>query len=356
MREFSLDIHSLFRPVFVALMLLALPLADVAQAAVPTAEEMLFLYEVNRARSDPPAWALEYGLDQIDGGDGQKTTLQGVAVQPPLALNTLLVDSSRFKAQEMAANNYFDHQSAVTGIWPNKLERDFSYPLATSIPASGGGNWIFPDTSNGVESIAAGYGPGANDFSQAINALIALIVDSGIPSLGHRVHILGIGEPNSLFVEAAAGYGVNGSSTLHNYWAFHTGVKSAAETFLTGVVYSDANSNQLYDNGEGLSGVTVAAGAFNTTTNSAGGYSLAVTNGSYTASCNGGSFFGDGECVGYRFRSQPRVRLHLGQLRCLSRFRGRTRAFRNPRAVHGPVGSRRAFSGCAGDKPPVASC
>jgi len=87
--------------------------APAASAAEPTQQELHFLYEVNRARSDPAGWAIEYGLDSILGGDGQYVTLTSVAPKPPLALNAALVDSARFKAQELADFNYFAHQSQV---------------------------------------------------------------------------------------------------------------------------------------------------------------------------------------------------------------------------------------------------
>ena len=45
--------------------------AVAARAADPTAQELHYLYEVNRARHDPPAWAAEYGLGSQTGGDGQ---------------------------------------------------------------------------------------------------------------------------------------------------------------------------------------------------------------------------------------------------------------------------------------------
>src|SRR5262249_22249090 len=147
-----------------------------------------FLYEVNRARHDPPAWAAEYGLGAQTGGDGQPVTLVGVEPRPPVALNTTLVDSSRFKAQEMATNDYFGHQSQVGPpfYWPNELVRTvFGYPLATQVPDPLGGAFFYtlPDDSNQIESISAGFGPGQNDQTQAINAVIGLIVDAGIPGL-----------------------------------------------------------------------------------------------------------------------------------------------------------------------------
>jgi hypothetical protein len=271
--------------------------APVARAADPTAQELQFLYEVNRARSDPPAWAAEYGLGSVNGGDGQPTTLVGVSPRPPLALNTTLVDSSRFKGQELATNNYFGHQSQVgpNFYWPNELVRNvFGYPLADEVPVPGnpGAFYTLVDDSNQVESLAAGYGPGVQDYTKGVNAVIGLIVDSGVGSLGHRKHLLAMTEFNTFFVEAGAGYGVNASATYRNYWAFHTGVREAIQSYLTGVVFADANTNSIYDPGEGLAGVTVQAGAASTTTGASGGYSLLITGGTHDVTCSGGAFAG----------------------------------------------------------------
>jgi hypothetical protein len=288
-------------PAPLAVVATALALAGPAPADVdPTGEEMLFVYEVNRARSDPPGWAVEMGIDQMIGGDGNPADLVGLAPQPPLALNRTLVESARFKGQEMADNNYFSHQSQVQPdfLWPNDLVRNvFGYPLATQVPAAGGGFYVLPDDSNQIESIAGGYGPGTSDFGQALNAVLALIVDDGVPSLGHRRHLLATEEFNQSFVEAGAGFGFDGSSDYRNYWAFHTGVKAEPETYLTGVVFADGNGNDLYDAGEGLAGVTVAGGGANTTTDAAGGYSLLMGSGSHTVTCSGGGFSGTGSAA-----------------------------------------------------------
>lgn len=77
--------------------LLAMPLCAQQQ---PTEAEMAFIYELNRARSDPQRYDTENSLGGI---------LAGVAAQPPLALNLNLVQSARFHSAEMAANGYFAH-------------------------------------------------------------------------------------------------------------------------------------------------------------------------------------------------------------------------------------------------------
>lgn len=138
--------------------------AVAVRAADPTAQELHFLYEVNRARHDPPAWAIEYGLGSLTGGDGLPVTLIGVEPRPPLALNTTLVASSRFKAEEQAANDYFAHKSAVgpTFYWPNELVRNvFGYPLAATVPDPCIPScYVLGDDSNQVESLAAAMAPG----------------------------------------------------------------------------------------------------------------------------------------------------------------------------------------------------
>lgn len=267
------------------------------RAADPTAQELHFLYEVNRARHDPPAWAAEYGLGSQTGGDGMPVTLIGVAPRPPLALNMTLVGSARFKAQEMATNDYFDHHSMVgpNFYWPNELVRDvFGYPLPMQMPAMCmmPNCYMMYDDSNQIESIAAGFGPDRFDLSQGVNAMIGLIMDTDYPNLAHRVHLLGMDDFNALFVEAGPGYGLSMAALYHNYWAFHTGMKASAETFLTGVVFHDGNGNSRFDPGEGLAGVTVQAGLFSAMTGATGGYSMAIPSGTHAVTCGGGGFDG----------------------------------------------------------------
>jgi hypothetical protein len=266
------------------------------RAADPTPQELHFLYEVNRARHDPPAWAAAYGLGAVNGGDGQPVTLIGVEPRPPLALNTTLVGSARFKAQEQATNDYFGHQSQVgpNFYWPNELARNvFGYPLAMTVPDPCIPScYVLADDSNQIESLAAGYGPGTGDFTLGVNAVIGLIVDTGVPNLGHRVHLLAMSDFNALFVEAGPGYGYSAAATYRNYWAFHTGIKATIETFLTGVAFADGNGNTRFDPGEGLAGVTVQAGVQSAVTGASGGYSILIPGGTHAVTCSGGTFSG----------------------------------------------------------------
>ena len=212
-----------------------------------SAQEQLFVYLLNRARHDPVAYQTQNHLS---------VSLAGVAAQPPLAVNNDLFASAAFHANEMATYNYFAHQSSVTGIWPNQMVRNQGYAL----PAS----WV--SNANYVESIAAAY-------PDAASALAALLVDYGVPSLGHRTQLLATDSFFAMDREIGVGFVSNASSTYGNYWAIHTAYVNTTNVFLTGVVYNDANSDGLYSLGEGLAGVSISIGSASTVTNAAGGWS-----------------------------------------------------------------------------------
>jgi uncharacterized protein YkwD len=255
--------------------LLALPVAAQQQ---PTPAEMAFIYELNRARSDPQRYDQENNLGGI---------LNGVAARPPLALNLNLVQSARFHSAEMATHGYFAHQSAVTGDFPNKMARDAGYPLRSS----------WPDDYNYIESLAALYSGGSSASYPAPAALKALIIDAGWNPPGHREHLLGMTTFAAEFREVGTGYaeGIGVGYPSGAYWSIHTGRRDSDPVWLTGVVYVDSNSNGRYDQGEGLSGVTVtAAGATtrNTVSTTGGGWSIDVTAGTWTVTCAGGGFSG----------------------------------------------------------------
>ncbi|MCB9933517.1 MAG: hypothetical protein H6841_08860 [Planctomycetes bacterium] len=266
--------------IFALAVLLVLPATLFAQQQ-PTAAEAAFIYELNRARQNPQRYDTENSLGGI---------LNGVSAQPALALNLNLVQSARFHSSEMAANGYFGHQSQVTGDWPNKMARDAGYPLVTA--------WTSND--NYIESLAA-LGSGSPGVSySATAALKALIIDQGVVPPGHRQHLLGMTAFNAAFREVGTGYaqGLHWSSAppaSGAYWAVHTGRRDVDPVWLMGVVYDDANGNGRYDQGEGLSGVTVSATGSTTNsvqTGTAGMYMMQVSAGTTNLSCSGGAFSG----------------------------------------------------------------
>jgi serralysin len=71
----------------------------------------------------------------------------------------------------------------------------------------------------------------------------------------------------------------------------HIGTSFTTQQKLVGVVINDADNDNFYDIGEGVSGVTVtatgASGTFTTTTWDSGGYQLDLANGNYTVEFRG---------------------------------------------------------------------
>ena len=122
-----------------------------------------------------------------------------------------------------------------------------------------------------AESIAYSYQSGypvTNDTSfqvqKATATLSDLIVDSGVPDLGHRKMLLDAGGQLQAFHQAGVGIDLEGPQPGQT-WIDLTTVDMASTSdtraLLTGVVYNDAAANGLYQPGEGLTGVTIAVAA-----------------------------------------------------------------------------------------------
>lgn len=236
-----------------------------APAAPAEVLEQWFVYLLNQARSDPAGYQAANALP---------ADFSGIQASQPLAINSQLGASARFRSYEMATNDYFAHQSPVTGKFPNVVARDFGYPLASA----------YPNDANSIESLAAGY------FLPA-DALNVLLVDAGVPDLSHRLHLLGVGRPDDR--EVGAGFFSSSASRYGSYWTVHTATTDASTPFLTGVVYNDVNANGVYDPYEGVGGVTITAGGTKTSTNAAGGWSIPVkSNQSYEVVASGLNFGG----------------------------------------------------------------
>ncbi len=211
------------------------------------AEGQLFLYLLNEARHDPAAYQKAAGLT-VD--------LSGVAKRQPLAWNASLQNAAQFKSNEMATNDYFGHQSKVTGQWPNANVRANGYNLPS---------W-FPNDNNYLESIGAGTF--RNTAQEGMKPLII--------SESHRKHLLGTDSFNAGQKEAAIGYAQNGNSFYTNYWTVHATRTDPTGSFLTGVVFDDLNDNGRYDLNEGTAGIVVTVGNSQAVTNAAGGWSVVV--------------------------------------------------------------------------------
>lgn len=243
----------------------AAPVAPMVSTA-PSAQEVLAVELVNRARFDPAAEAQRYGIGLNDGGVNISPDRK-----PPLAHNPLLIKAARAHSQWMLDNNIFSH----TG--------DGDSSAAQRMMAAGynfGGSW-----AAGENIAVRGVSGNTINLTQSIYSHHEGLFKSS----GHRENILsthyrelGIGQRQGQF--RYSGGDVYLSSMLTQNFA-----RSGNNYFLTGVIYQDENNNSFYDVGEGLSGITLTIGGQVFTNYDSGAYAIPLTNGSYSVTVAGGS-------------------------------------------------------------------
>lgn len=231
----------------------------------PTAQEVLVMELVNRARTNPEAEAVRYGIGLNDGITGTAIT---ATPKQPLAHNLLLIDSARTHSQWMLDVDIFSH----TGI-------NDSTPTARMSAAG----YVFTGSWMSGENIAWGGTTGSS-----INLTnYALQHHEGLfKSPGHRLNILegnfrelGLGQKQGYFISNGNNYL---SSMLTQNFA-----RSGSSYYLTGVVYKDLNNNEFYDVGEGLSGINISFNGATYPVHATGAYSIPVSNGSYNLTITG---------------------------------------------------------------------
>lgn len=242
----------------------ATPNAD-DPAKQPTAQEVLVIELINRARFDPAAEATRYGIGLNDGVTGTPITTDR---KPPVTVNLLLTDAARVHSQWMLDSDIFSHTGANNN---SPTDRMITAGYAFT------GSW-----SNGENIAFGGTTASSIDLTQ-----YAFTHHEGLfKSAGHRVNILaagfreiGIGQKQGYFFTEGKNYL---SSMLTEDFA-----KSGNSYFLTGVVYADTNNNQFYDVGEGLDGITITTNGKSYPVYSTGAYSIPLTSGIYDIAITG---------------------------------------------------------------------
>jgi hypothetical protein len=231
----------------------------------PTAQEVLVMELVNRARANPEAEATRFGIGLNDGITGTAIT---ATPKQPLAHNLLLIDSARTHSQWMLDADIFSH-TGMNGSTPTMRMSAAGYLFT--------GSWM------SGENIAWGGTTGSS-----INLTnYALQHHEGLfKSPGHRVNILeanfrelGLGQKQGNFISNGTNYL---SSMLTQNFA-----RSGSSYYLTGVVYKDLNSNEFYDVGEGLSGINISFNGATYPVYATGAYSIPVSNGTYNLMITG---------------------------------------------------------------------
>lgn len=235
--------------------------------AQPTAQEQYMLELVNQARRDPGAEANRFGIGLNQGlASG---TISNTEKQP-LAFNFDLMDSSRAHSQWMLDTNRFSH-TGVGGSSAGDRMRDAGYSFT--------GSWTWG------ENLAWRGTTGTPN----VTGFITTQHEGLFRSAGHRTNLLN-GSFKEIGIGALTGE-FNGYNTVMTTQNF---AKSGPATFLTGVAYDDAiTDDDFYTVGEGLGGIRIEATrqsddqVFSTQTFNSGGYQLALTPGIYDVTFSG---------------------------------------------------------------------
>jgi glutaredoxin/uncharacterized protein YkwD/peroxiredoxin len=140
---------------------------------------------LNKIRQNPAAYSADFGVD-----------LSAVKPRANVVWNANLIKAAEAKAMDMAKRKYFDHVDP-DGNGMNILMHRAGYTLASSL--------LINNSDNSFESIGMGF----IDGSAAIKGLV---IDAGVPTLGHRRHLLGIDDFWSNCVDIGIGMVSDGST------------------------------------------------------------------------------------------------------------------------------------------------
>lgn len=189
----------------------------------------------------------------------------------PLTFNGDLNESADSHSNWMIATDTFDHVG-VGGSSPHQRMIQAGYAFS--------GSW----TSG--ENIAWASTRAPVGLQDEVELLHTNLMNSP----GHKANIL-----KGEFREIGIGFDTGPYQTWDGAFVTQNFAKSGTSVFLTGVSMDDKDGDHFYDVGEGLDGLAVTAvsstGArFSTTTESSGGYSLALAAGTYSVTFSGGGY------------------------------------------------------------------
>lgn len=269
----------------------------------PTAFEQYVLQLINRARANPgvevtrlsgSAWGDDPSLVHGTAFAAPQTpalneglpagTIADVP-EPPLAFNPELTLTTENYSSTLLSND-------------SPITHTFNGTTPTSRVQANGYN------GQAGENLAIVANSAALPISATVAAQLHenLFIDSNVTGRGHRLNLL-----NTTSGYREIGIGLAAST---NYTVFGSGIPNAvlltedfgvpanSNPILTGVVFTDSNSNNFYDPSEGIGAVTITAtrtsdnAVFSTTTWDAGGYSLQLAPGAYSIADSGAGIAG----------------------------------------------------------------
>jgi uncharacterized protein YkwD len=170
---------------------------------------------------------------------------------PPLSFEPLLMQSSKFHSEDMAAKGFQQHDGSAGESFDQRITKT-------------GYKWMFVS-----ENIFA-YGRSLREAHDAF------LIDWGNPDLGHRHAMLDLDGPErDVGISIVEKNGPNQVGPLVITEDFGMPIDTSIR-YVVGVVYSDENGNEFYDPGEGLAGYKVVPDRGDTyaITSTSGGYSI----------------------------------------------------------------------------------
>lgn len=185
----------------------------------------------------------------------------------PLAFNSALNTSADRHSDWMIAADTFSHTGSA-GSSPTQRMTKAGYNFS--------GTWA------SAENIAWVSTRAPSGYQDEVRLLHKNLMNSP----GHKANIL-----NGDFREIGIGFDIGAFQGWNAAFVTENFARSGSKIFLTGVALDDRDGDRFYDLGEGLGGLTVTAvgagGARTATTGTAGGYSLALSAGTYKVTFSG---------------------------------------------------------------------
>jgi hypothetical protein len=253
----------------------------------PDGNEQQFLWLVNRARSDPaqegiwlatmddPDVASSRDFFNVDEGVLQ-SEFAGYAVKAPAAFDVRLYEAAKAHSDYLISIDGQNHDNQIARI----SSAGFNYSQAAGIVFSYSDHTIY-----GYAAFNIDWGSGT---------------DGTQDPPGHRYAIMSISGNYTnagiaVVPETNPGTRVGPQVITGDFCYANTGFADHYNRFIVGTVWEDTNSNNQYDPGEGLAGVTVMPdkGTYFAVTGNSGGYSIPIlADDTYTVTFSGGELSG----------------------------------------------------------------
>jgi len=253
----------------------------------PDGDEQQMMWLMNRARSDPeqegiwlatmddPDVAAARDFFNVDEGVLQ-SEFAGYAAKPPAAFDVRLYIAAKAHSDYLISIDGQNHNNQFARI----SSAGFNYSQAAGIVFS-----YSDHATYGYAAFNIDWGNGTDGTQDPPGHRYAIMSISGnYTNVGMAV----VPETNSVTQ-------VGPQVITGNFCYADTGFADHYNRFVVGTVWEDTNSNNQYDSGEGLAGVTVIPdkGAYFAVTSNSGGYAIPIlANDTYTVTFSGGELSG----------------------------------------------------------------